>query len=269
MTWRCPFCDGDRHPTKEHVFPEWLLEELGLTKTPTKAIHQTISGQAKNTRSMNHGGMVLGKVCGDCNNGWMSELEAAARPVLLTARRKEPLQTLDAQLLATWAFKTAIVLNRWSNYRRLVPTSHFRWLKEHSTPAHDTVVDLGYLAEGWDDLIEGAGSELGYLQSMIQAWTVPQTVKADLPQLVTHLQEQSYVIIVHVESCALRVAHCPLGGMAIEPALGWGHIHRIWPIREHGVMKLDELQPFESSAHLAADIRVVPHHMLENRDDSQ
>ncbi len=264
MTWTCHFCGGNKNPTKEHVFPAWLLDELNITQQRTDAIHQTPLGMPRDTRTLTHNGMVLGKVCGDCNNGWMSQLESGVRPVLQAARSQELLHTADGELLAAWAFKTAIVLNRWSNYRKLAPDSHFKWLKEHGTPYPGVVVDLAYLPDGWHENIEGASRDLGYRQSMLQTWRLPKDLIETSPQLITQYQKQSYVIVLMVESCALRVVYCPVPGMVAQPlGKNRGGIFRLWPVHQHGIMQLDVLKPFDSMTHLSMYVQAAP----DNGDD--
>lgn len=49
-------------------------------------------------------------VCGDCNNGWMSQLEVVAQRVLASVILGEPGQiaTTDAAAIAMWTQKTAL-----------------------------------------------------------------------------------------------------------------------------------------------------------------
>jgi hypothetical protein len=58
--------------------------------------------------------MVLGRVCRGCNNGWMSQLEAAAKPTLLElAAGRVSVSELSPgrRTFARWALKTAAALN--------------------------------------------------------------------------------------------------------------------------------------------------------------
>jgi hypothetical protein len=50
-------------------------------------------------------------VCRDCNSGWMSDIENAARPAISSLVRGDiqHLNAKDAQSLATWTVKTALM----------------------------------------------------------------------------------------------------------------------------------------------------------------
>jgi hypothetical protein len=58
----------------------------------------------------------LREVCESCNNGWMSQLETDAQPVILDLiRSQRNLSTLNAEersILAAWAGKTAVIESR-------------------------------------------------------------------------------------------------------------------------------------------------------------
>src|SRR5690242_1764863 len=52
--------------------------------------------------------------CHDCNTGWMSRLEFAAEPILVTlfeATAQAALLATEQAVLARWAFKTAVILS--------------------------------------------------------------------------------------------------------------------------------------------------------------
>ena len=102
----CPFC-GDPGPlTDEHVWPRWLSKEL-------RRLGGTFLPRAGETRAPRSIDATVG-VCRRCNNDWLSTLEndvsTIARPML----RGEfvYLDTERQTLLATWATKTAYMIDR-------------------------------------------------------------------------------------------------------------------------------------------------------------
>ena len=130
----CIFCGSDLAGcrSKEHVLPQWALDEFGLRDELTMPTHFSQSGQVLSDRLHTYNGMVAGKVCQNCNSGWMSRLEVENKD-LITALARGRRDTLDLQDgaavgLARWAFKTALALHAASNYRRLVPVEHYRHL---------------------------------------------------------------------------------------------------------------------------------------------
>lgn len=109
MARQCVFCGSTSDLTREHVLPDWLT---GVGLDPEPSIHyagplnrlprQWSAKPFKTTVKM---------VCATCNNGWLSELEGAAKPVISPLIRGEPrrLPGDDQALVATWTCKTAMV----------------------------------------------------------------------------------------------------------------------------------------------------------------
>src|SRR5258708_6458444 len=89
----CIFCGSELSGkrAKEHVFPQWIQKEFDwddLYLTPT---HFSGTGEVISSRAHDLGSFVEGHVCASCNNGWMSRLECAVRPILvdlITAKRE-------------------------------------------------------------------------------------------------------------------------------------------------------------------------------------
>jgi hypothetical protein len=103
----CPFCGFTGKLTAEHVFGNWL-SRIGLDLAPVP----------HGAGPLNRIGQELGvrppfrqtvRVCGGCNNGWMSHLEAVARRVLTPFILGEAgqIETDDAGAVAAWVQKTA------------------------------------------------------------------------------------------------------------------------------------------------------------------
>lgn len=86
---KCIFC-GAGKVTKEHFWPEWAHEFLPQypdsyrTKGLISSIHKgMIPVGRKNDRRQGHTwNLTFRAVCSACNNGWMNQLESAARSTL-------------------------------------------------------------------------------------------------------------------------------------------------------------------------------------------
>ena len=70
---KCIFC-GNTDLSKEHIFAQWLLKELGIMDNTVKMTHAGFVGEISN-RQHPFSKLVNGLVCKRCNNGWMSDLE--------------------------------------------------------------------------------------------------------------------------------------------------------------------------------------------------
>lgn len=127
----CLFCANpleDR--AKEHVIPVWLQQRLGITEDRIALIvAETETHRIFNRRQHAVDQHLEGRICASCNNGWMSDLETDAVP-LLTALldRQKDISSLDLReklLFARWAAKTAFMMNSASAFDRRVPADHF------------------------------------------------------------------------------------------------------------------------------------------------
>jgi hypothetical protein len=116
---RCIFCAeslaGRR--SREHVFARWVLEHYGLKEAPFEVtLSSDVTNETRAERHMTMDSHVAGRVCRDCNGGWMSDLEGDVGGLLISlAHQGRPLPTLDAaerKLLALWGTKTAFAARR-------------------------------------------------------------------------------------------------------------------------------------------------------------
>jgi hypothetical protein len=119
----CLFCGagGAGVLSKEHVIPQWLLKHLGLPADDK--LFQGVASSADGTLSQTpriHSSFnfVQGHVCEECNNGWMSQLEAAAKPILVPLidgeRTIESLAEEEAHMVGKWTCKTAY-MHSWAS----------------------------------------------------------------------------------------------------------------------------------------------------------
>src|SRR6266852_3789939 len=126
----CIFCNSPLSGirSQEHVFPQWLLDELGIGNVSISPTHFRPDGTVVSTRYHPVDSLREGRVCGPCNNGWMSNLEQQAQPFLSPlftgARTVVELTSKERAILAKWTAKTAFVLNSASNYWKSVPAVH-------------------------------------------------------------------------------------------------------------------------------------------------
>ena len=115
---RCLFCgiEGGEHLSEEDAIPRWLLHHLG-TPSHDKRVHAVVSAQTGDvlrkeiTSSFR---FVEPRICErNCNNGWMSRLESAARdflvPLIDGSKALGDVRWSEAAVVAKWAVKTAYV----------------------------------------------------------------------------------------------------------------------------------------------------------------
>jgi hypothetical protein len=111
---QCVFCQTtltNANRSKEHVIPQWLQRARNLS-TEMLSTGFADSNAVNIKRRIGLDNFLAGKVCSNCNNGWMSQLEVENMTLLLDIiDNKMTLGILsdDQRLsLAKWALKTCI-----------------------------------------------------------------------------------------------------------------------------------------------------------------
>lgn len=132
----CVFCDAPltrENRSKEHVIPQWLLYFLQVREEKIQPTHFSITGEELATRQHTLEGLLAGQICAVCNNGWMSQLEQGAMPILkpliLGSSTVVELNERERQILSRWTAKTAFALNSSANYLKNVPSTHFQHIR--------------------------------------------------------------------------------------------------------------------------------------------
>jgi hypothetical protein len=119
MARRCAFCGGSGL-TREHVIPRWLdnvLPEQARYRGQDQAtvlLHpeRMIDGPHHREMVETFNSTTVKAVCGPCNNGFMNDIEADARPYLSAMIRGNLAMSLAAEgvtAVATWAVKTSLM----------------------------------------------------------------------------------------------------------------------------------------------------------------
>jgi hypothetical protein len=142
---RCAFCERERTLTQEHLWSDWLRDVVVDNEPGPHVIAQGDEiERIWDAQMFDH---TVRCVCAECNNGWMSELEADVKPILtpLVLNHRTSLDRDDQVLLATWGVKTALVYQARNRVTRM-PAEHFRYLYEHRHPPRDVVVSLAAYA---------------------------------------------------------------------------------------------------------------------------
>ena len=153
---KCVFC-GNTDLSKEHIFAQWLLKELGIFDSDVLMTHTSPFGIKISDRNHPFSKLVNGLVCKKCNNGWMSQLEGDCQIHIINLMNVEELESELAYLsehyetVAKWAFKNVILLNSATNYRHLVPEEHYRELYSGRIP-NGVFIDFAFCKS--DSIIE-------------------------------------------------------------------------------------------------------------------
>ena len=137
MSNSCVFCGGTP-VTREHLWPDWLRREVEIRQGFEHRIEQEADG--RETRDITFTtppfNQVVKAVCAKCNGGWMSAIEAGAKPILqdLIHAQGRALDADDQRKLATWGFLKACVFDELHPNERVVPVEHRRRLYTYKSP---------------------------------------------------------------------------------------------------------------------------------------
>jgi hypothetical protein len=142
----CIFCRRDVTLSAEHVFAKWIQPYLTDPEGGQGTHHRiTLRAGQPEDRQAHRGGpasLTVRSVCPECNNGWMSDLEAEAKPYLLSmiAGHGRTYYERGQELIATWLVKTALVAG--SKFSPLLPGTFYTDLYEQRRPSAKTRVWL-------------------------------------------------------------------------------------------------------------------------------
>lgn len=141
--------------SNEHAWPQWLGQNIEVEPTQTtRTIGYGRTGDEELTEAPNitvkKNGSVLKarvrEVCRRCNNGWMSQLETSAQPLLERLWTpnyvfgRTTISVDEAAVIATWATKTAWVRERVSDPIVTPSAEMRRYLMDAQLPSELTRV---------------------------------------------------------------------------------------------------------------------------------
>ncbi len=101
----CLFCDNPAG-SREHLWPKWIHDRHDFGP-----IHHQVGDREEMT--LPNPQLTVKTVCGQCNNGWMSSLEAENIPIIgsMFQDLHIPLDRQQQESVSVWALKTAMILD--------------------------------------------------------------------------------------------------------------------------------------------------------------
>lgn len=131
--------------TNEHVFPRWLNRYLGGSRR--QLLEQARYGE--NGFDLVYPSMGIDfrvrKVCAQCNNGWLSDLEAESIDVLhplVSGLERQLVSLREQRQIAVWATKTAMVMDQ-TQAAPLLPTRQLARMRIQRAIPRGTRVWMG------------------------------------------------------------------------------------------------------------------------------
>jgi hypothetical protein len=131
----CAWCDA-ADASDEHVFAEWISKELARCPLMRETDHGPLPITSID---------LTAPVCTRCNNRWLSVLEKDAQRILAPMIHRPDTVTLtteDQRLLATWAVKTAMMLDL-ASAEPVIPAGFYHAFRQARAPLPGNWVWLG------------------------------------------------------------------------------------------------------------------------------
>jgi len=154
----CIFCGTTERPlTREHVIPQWARRSFNIQGPVTVDAREEGSDQRRRVGAMQALNTTLyDAICEECNSVWLSrQLERPVKPLLApmaVSAKPTILSPANQQLIATWAVKTALLLEL--AFRQMYPVgrltegykaseAELAWLRAKIEPPPRSRVWLG------------------------------------------------------------------------------------------------------------------------------
>jgi hypothetical protein len=215
---RCVFCRSDGPLSGEHVLPVWL-DQAAKARGSKGWTSWGTTGAERRHKKLDG---VVNRVCKSCNNGWMSQLEAASKPILLPMIFGESGVVMSAEqqtIVAAWAFKTMLTAD-YMGADRVVPSSAYgRFYDEQLRPISDAVV--------W--IAAYRGDDYRLASTIYTAVDVMPSMHFEGGNLRIRIGSRTSVICTIEAGCLLL--QISLGGLVVGPYgnLEGAFFDRIWP----------------------------------------
>jgi hypothetical protein len=139
----CIFCEGNPL-TAEHLFSNWLRNIVPRDEDSWSG--GTLYGSEPSFRGKRDLFSVKYRVvCGACNGGWMSEIEAAAKPVLapLILNQRIEMGPSEIQKLASWITLKTMISEYADSYGRAIPQEERTFFWKHKLAMSNWKIWIG------------------------------------------------------------------------------------------------------------------------------
>jgi hypothetical protein len=204
----CIYC-GDSPTTREHIWADWLRQYIPKTNinhtasesliNPDLSADRTAKLWAGDPRSRR-----VQIVCGPCNHHWMSELQKAAKPILipLILGQATILSKDQQQILAAWAAMTMISAEYLYPHRATTSVTDRRWLFKHKLAPRNFRIWIGdYERKDWVGHWVHNSMRITEHEG-VQGWTVhPDGTPRSNTQTVTLVVGR---LFIHAFACPFR-----------------------------------------------------------------
>lgn len=223
----CIFCGKEGNITKEHFWPEWLGQHFpkSCEDRHISEIHESEAKSPKRIiKKYDRQGHVITKkmrvVCRECNNGWMSNLEAKVKPIISALLIGHDTRINKEQIfdLSLWATVKTIVGEHAEGHMALTPSAD-RYLvyKNYKIPDYFRIF-LG---------VHSSESKAAYSR---HSTTFSLTMNGLNPPLTPDIQRNTQIVSFLIGPLLLHVIAVRVSGIRFnDETLSSSELIRIWP----------------------------------------
>jgi len=223
---------GCNRVSKEDVWPTWLSEyvprDLKRHTSVRALVHEEHSDVEREERDGDPRSRRVKWVCRKCNNGWMSDLQKLAKPILLPLIQGESflLTPKQQKIVAAWCTMSVMTSDFFQPDRQAISQQDRDYFRANLLPPPDTwKIWIGrYERQKWvGNWVKNAlpiPCEEDPVQFTADGFPRPNT------QTTTLVFGQLYV---HVFSCP----HPGIVAKVSASSKGIEKVAQIWPVREH------------------------------------
>jgi hypothetical protein len=218
----CLFCDNNSG-SREHLWPKWIHERIdfGPLKMDRYGKDQVIIPDPEIT---------VKSVCGVCNNGWMSDLEAKNIPVIGSMLNDIAI-TLDRQQqtsVSQWVIKTAMMLDSTrpkAGSPRFYQKNQCVLLRENLTIPANTGIWIGRIETKH---LLGLGTDYRTLR--------PDTLEPNIHSTIATFVAGHFVAQAITQRLYPKFADTEMPELRPKEADWDSYLIRIWPIGRDSIM---------------------------------
>lgn len=224
MSRHCAFCGSTKRIEGEHVWPDWASKHFADEGTFTyyrQFIGEGYEPETPSSWLQEAFHWRVKAVCKTCNNGWMSDLEGAAKDALFEAAfdMRDRLLSRDAQrTLAVWALKTAMMAEHTNGAsRRGIPLAEYEQVWEHREPSSSVRIWLA-----------------SYIGARAVALALPFGLDVGVDRLPSRERGERNVwgSTILFGRVVFQIVGSNVGNVLDAFDLVAPNIHQIWPYRE-------------------------------------
>jgi hypothetical protein len=215
----CIFCKGGlsgKKRGKEHILSQHMIDEFDIRKdivghSAFSSVKSGFNGGHMSVQSIERtpafSSFLAGKVCAECNSGWMNNLETESRPYLYPLMKgHSKISELDRSMksrISCWYFKTAVVLGKSTGLSKAIGNEQYTIPDSHCAYFYS---EKGQKLPPGVSVFASMAQSSDFLWSICSTWAVTGIA---FKELVVEQYKDAYKIFFQLDKLMLMVVYWP------------------------------------------------------------